>query len=160
MPGARRVVQADWTSPMRSAWVDALARQIVQAPSPVLVVAHSLGCLAAVHLPVDVAARVHGALFVAPADPDRRAVFRDFAPVPNRKLPYRSILVASANDPHCPTRLADAYARAWGSEFVRLNKAGHINVESGHGDWPFGFALLQTLAGVHLPLHAPLPEPA
>ena len=51
VPGARRVVQADWTSPMRSVWVDALARQILQAPSPVLVVAHSLGCIAAVHLP-------------------------------------------------------------------------------------------------------------
>ncbi|MBW8723125.1 MAG: alpha/beta hydrolase, partial [Polaromonas sp.] len=39
------------------------------------------------------------------------------------------------------------YARAWGSEFVRLQDAGHINVESGHGDWPLGIALLQSLAG-------------
>ena len=42
-------------------------------------------------------------------------------------------------------RLAGAYARAWGSEFVRMQNAGHINIESGHGDWPLGLALLQSL---------------
>ncbi|MDY0105624.1 MAG: alpha/beta hydrolase, partial [Giesbergeria sp.] len=38
-----------------------------------------------------------------------------------------------------------AYARAWGSEFVRLQNAGHINIASGHGEWPLGWALLQSL---------------
>ena len=83
---------------------------------------------------------------MAPADPERRAVLADFAPVPHRALPYRSILVASSNDPYCPIRLAGAYARAWGSDFVRLPAAGHINVESGHGEWPLGLALLHSLA--------------
>ena len=55
--------------------------------------------------------------------------------------------MASSNDPFCPIRLAGAYARSWGSEFVRLQDAGHINVESGHGEWPLGLALLQSLAG-------------
>ncbi|PWQ83240.1 alpha/beta hydrolase, partial [Stenotrophomonas maltophilia] len=32
-----------------------------------------------------------------------------------------------------------------GSEFVRMQNAGHINVDSGHGDWPLGLALLQSL---------------
>ena len=27
----------------------------------------------------------------------------------------------------------------------RLNNAGHINLESGHGPWPLGLALLQSL---------------
>ena len=54
-------------------------------------------------------------------------------------------MVASSNDPYCPIRLAGAYARAWGSEFVRLQNAGHINIESGHGEWPLGLALLQSL---------------
>jgi len=74
-------------------------------------------------------------------------VLSDFAPAPCERLPYRSILVASSNDPFCPIRLAGAYARSWGSEFVRLQDAGHINVESGHGEWPLGLALLQSLAG-------------
>lgn len=147
VPGAIRVVQDDWITPTRTAWVTTLEDTILAAPHPVIVVAHSLGCIATAHIGATAAARVRGALLVAPADPERRAVLSDFAPVPYAPLPYRSILVASSNDPYCPVRLAGAYARAWGSEFVRLQNAGHINVESGHGEWPLGWALLQSLAG-------------
>ncbi len=147
LPSVIRVVQDDWITPTRAAWVKTLEATILAAPHPVVVVAHSLGCIAATHIGPEAAARVHGALFVAPADPERRAVLSDFAPVPHGALPYRSILVASSNDPYCPVRLAGAYARSWGSEFVRLQNAGHINVESGHGDWPLGWALLQSLVG-------------
>ena len=59
----------------------------------------------------------------------------------------RLVLVASSNDPYCPPRLAGAYARAWGSEFVRMHYAGHINIKSGHGEFPLGLALLQSLTG-------------
>jgi predicted alpha/beta hydrolase family esterase len=144
-PHSRRVVQRDWTHPSRSAWVDAIAQEVLRAPAPVVIVAHSLGCIASVHLPREAAQRVQAALLVAPADPERRAQLQDFAPVPFGPLPYRSIVVASTNDPYCPPRRAGAYARAWGSEFLRLADAGHINVESGHGEWPLGFALLQSL---------------
>lgn len=146
LAGAVRVRQDDWITPSRNAWVASIAQTIVQQDAPVVVVAHSLGCIATAHLPPEAAARVVGALLVAPADPERRAVLSDFAPVPYHKLPYRNILVASSNDPYCPVRLAGAYARAWGSEFVRLQDAGHINTESGHGEWPLGIALLQSLA--------------
>lgn len=145
---ARRVVQDNWVSPVRRAWVERLAQTILAVDGPVVVAAHSLGCMATVHLPAPVAARIDGALLVAPADPERRGVLADFAPAPCQPLPYRSIVVASSTDPYCPVRLSGAYARAWGSEFVRLQDAGHINVESGHGDWPLGLALLQSLAGL------------
>ncbi|PZQ73932.1 MAG: alpha/beta hydrolase [Variovorax paradoxus] len=140
MQSARRVVQDDWVSPRREAWVGALERLILAQERPVVIAAHSLGCIATVHLGDAAAARIAGALLVAPADPERRAVLNDFAPVPYARLPYRSIVVASSNDPFCPVRLAGAYARAWGSEFVRMQNAGHINVDSGHGDWPLGLA--------------------
>lgn len=145
LPCAVRVVQDDWESPTHRAWVDRLEATVLAAPHPVVIVAHSLGCIATVHLGPDAAARIQSALLVAPADPERRAALSDFAPVPYAPLPYRSMLVASANDPFCPIRLAGAYARAWGSEFVRLQHSGHINVESGHGEWPLGWALLQSL---------------
>ncbi len=147
LPGALRVQQDDWIAPNRTAWVESIARTILAQDSPVIVVAHSLGCIATAHLPPEAAARIQGALLVAPADPERLAVLSDFAPVPFQKLPYRHLLVASSNDPYCPARLAGAYARAWGSEFVRLPEAGHINTESGHGEWPLGLALLQSLTG-------------
>jgi len=145
LPGAVRVQQDDWITPNRTAWVASIARTILQQTGPVVVVAHSLGCIATAHLPPEAAARIQGALLVAPADPERRAVLSDFAPVPYQRLPYRHVLVASSNDPYCPVRLAGAYARAWGSEFVRIPDAGHINIESGHGEWPLGVALLQSL---------------
>jgi len=145
LPGAVRVEQDDWLWPKRQPWVERLSETVLAQPGPVVLVAHSLGCITTAHLPDAVARRVRGALLVAPADPERRGVLADFAPVPYQRLPYRSVLVASDNDPFCPVRLAGAYARAWGSEFVRVPQAGHINVESGHGDWPLGLALLQSL---------------
>jgi predicted alpha/beta hydrolase family esterase len=147
LPGALRVQQDDWITPTRSAWVASITRTILAQPEPVVVAAHSLGCIATSHLPPEAVARIRGALLVAPADPERRGVLADFAPVPYQALPYRSIVVASNNDPYCPVRTAGAYARAWGSEFVRLQNAGHINIESGFGPWPLGLALLQSLVG-------------
>ncbi len=145
--GAVRVQQDDWVSPAREAWVDSIARTVLAQASPVVIAAHSLGCIATAHLPAEVQARIQGALLVAPADPERRGALADFAPVPFQKLPYRSVLVASSNDPFCPVRLAGAFARAWGSEFVRVQDGGHLNVASGHGHWPLGLALLQSLLG-------------
>lgn len=147
LPGAVRVVQDDWITPVRTAWVASIARTILAQPSPVVIAAHSLGCIATTHLPTEAAKRIQGALLVAPADPERRGVLSDFAPVPYQPLPYRSIVVASTNDPFCPVRTAGAYARSWGSELVRLQNAGHINIEAGFGEWPLGLALLQSLTG-------------
>ena len=143
--GVVRVQQDNWISPTCSAWICRIAETILAQESPVVLVAHSLGCIASTHLPADVAACIHGALLVAPADPERRGPLVDFAPVPCHTLPYRSVVVASSNDPYCPVRTAGAYARSWGSEFVRLQNAGHINIDSGFGAWPLGLALLQSL---------------
>lgn len=145
LPDTTRVQQDDWVAPTRQAWVSAVSQAVLARADPVLLVAHSLGCITVAHLPPAVQARVHGALLVAPADPERRAVLCDFAPVPYARLPFPSILVASTNDPYCPVRLAGAYARAWGSQLVKLPDAGHINVASGFGPWPQGLALLHLL---------------
>ena len=151
LPGAVRVqmAEADWLHPQRETWVQAIARTILAQSGAVVLAAHSLGCIATTHLPSEVARRIRGALLVAPADPERRGVLADFAPVPYQPLPYRSVVVASTHDPYCPVRTAGAYARAWGSELVRLQNAGHIHAESGHGQWPLGLALLQSLWAGH-----------
>ena len=145
LSGAVRVQQDDWITPLRTAWVAGISKTILAQPGPVVIAAHSLGCIAVTHLPPEVVQRIQGALLVAPADPERRGILSDFAPVPYQTLPYRSIVVASDNDPYCPVRRATAYSRAWGSDLVKLVGAGHINVESGHGDWPLGWGLLAAL---------------
>lgn len=161
LPNAERVEQDDWLTPHREAWVQRLEETVLARPGPVVIVAHSLGCIATTHMGAQAAARVAGALLVAPADPERRAQLSDFAPAPCAPLAFRSVLVASSNDPFCPIRLAGAYARAWGSELVRLQNAGHVNVESGHGAWPLGLALLQSLtAGLEWSSPAEAAQPA
>lgn len=150
--GALRVQQDDWMQPHRNPWVASVEAAIEAAPHPVILVAHSLGCIASVHAAEQLRAKqskaIAGALFVAPADPERRALFEDFTPVPADPLPFASIVAASSNDPYCPIRMASAYAKSWGSTFVRVPSAGHINVESGHGEWPLGWALLGALAAL------------
>lgn len=139
------MVQDNWVSPVRDAWVATLARYIAEIDGPVVLAAHSLGCIASVSLPRSALDNVAGALLVAPANPERRAALAGFAPVPCEVLPYPSVVVGSTNDPYCSARLTAAYAKAWGSEYVRVPNAGHINVASGHGEWPLGLALLQSL---------------
>mgnify|MGYP003610357055 CR=1 FL=1 len=145
VPGALRVEQDDWQSPRRRAWVQRLADTIAAAPGEVIVVAHSLGCIATAHLPPPVLARIGAALLVAPADAERRPRLADFAPVPRRRLPFASLVVASDDDPYCPPQRSRELAESWGSAYVLLPGAGHINVDSGHRRWTEGLALLAGL---------------
>ncbi len=145
-PGAIRIEQRDWHTPLKQDWVNTITNTILAQSGAVILAAHSLGCIAAVQLPHAATERIEGALLVAPADPLRRAVLSNFAPVPLAPLAYKSIVVSSDNDPYCPVSLAQHYAQAWGSEIVSLPQAGHINTESGFGHWPEGVQLLQKLS--------------
>ena len=60
-------------------------------------------------------------------------------------LPFRSVLLASQNDPYCSFEQAQALAKTWGSTLVDCGARGHINTESGLVDWPQGHALLLAL---------------
>lgn len=53
------------------------------------------------------------------ADPERRAVLADFAPVPHARLPCPSIVAGSGNDPYRPARLSRSGAAA------HAGRAGH-----------------------------------
>jgi predicted alpha/beta hydrolase family esterase len=113
------------------------------ATKPVVIVAHSAGCSAVAHAAEHLKPReVTGAFLVAPAsERAKRAIpgmADDFASIPLRPLPFRSVLIASATDPYCTQDEAKALAEAWGSDFVDAGDSGHINSESGHGPWPDG----------------------
>ncbi|MEX1168414.1 MAG: alpha/beta fold hydrolase [Hydrogenophaga sp.] len=145
--GYRRVEQHDWMQPRRGDWMARLEEVILDADEPVVLVAHSLGCIltAAWASHSQNTHRVKAALLVAPGDAEREAlqgVLPSWSPVPMLKLPFPSTLVGSRNDPYCSFERAGAMGLAWGSGFVDLGKAGHINAETGLGDWPQGRALL------------------
>jgi predicted alpha/beta hydrolase family esterase len=54
--------------------------------------------------------------------------------------------VASSNDPFGNLEFAQSCALAWGSRFAGAGAVGHINSNSGLGEWREGFALFQQLA--------------
>lgn len=142
-PEFSRVCQDDWDDPILPRWAACLDQVRWRDERPVLLVAHSFGALTAVHSIARDGANVAGALLVAPADPDKFGVC---ALLPALPLPCPSIVVASTNDPWMQAARAAYWARRWGSELVDAGPVGHINAESGLGDWPTGKALLHRLA--------------
>jgi predicted alpha/beta hydrolase family esterase len=149
-PDFHRVAQRDWLYPICSEWVETLEREIRAAGGPVVLVAHSLGCLAIAHCAGAHALPVHGALLVTPPDverPDFPPVIEGFAPIPRASLPFPSILVASHNDRFTDIARAAELARAWGSRLVDAGASGHLNGDSGFGPWPLGESLLAELRG-------------
>lgn len=148
-PEFERVEQADWGQPQLSDWLDTLQQHLAASAAPTVIIAHSLGSIATAHLAArGLGANLVGALLVAPADVERAdapAEVRNFAPLPLAALPIPTIVVASDNDPYCNWARSEQLAQAWGSELVRLNAAGHINSDSGFGEWKVGLTLLQRL---------------
>jgi uncharacterized protein len=148
---ARRVEQADWHIPDQAAWTLAIKHAISTCERPVILVAHSLGVIAAVHALTDhYPATVRGAFLVALADVEHASTWpltqgqtlpptaRGFAPIPAQTLPCPSAVIASANDPYCSLDRARTFAKSWGSKLFEAGDVGHINADSGHGPWPDG----------------------
>ena len=144
-----RVIQDDWETPHCADWIAKLDQVLALTGPDTVLVAHSAGCALVAHWAVgEFSAHVRGALLVAPSDPEALSFPSGptgFAPVPLLRLQFRTIVVASSNDPYVALSRARAFAMAWGSEFMMIGEAGHINSASGLGDWPEGLALLNTL---------------
>ncbi|MEY3945282.1 MAG: hypothetical protein RL697_1295 [Pseudomonadota bacterium] len=144
------VEQNDWMRPLRGDWLSRLDEVVGDSPEPVVLVAHSLGCIqvaAWASLSRHVS-KVRGALLVAPGDveqSDLPPVLHSWNPIVRQRLPFAAVLVGSENDPYCSLERAQAMAQDWGARWVNLGACGHINAESGLGDWPEGHALLQKL---------------
>lgn len=152
LPNARRVEQADWNSPDPRAWVAALEREVAAARGPLMLVAHSLGCITVARWAAQASlaslCKVRGALLVAPADVERPncpEALQGFAPISRELLPFPSLLVGSDNDHAASAPRALQMARDWGAQPAILPGAGHINVKSGHQRWEQGFAYLYRL---------------
>ena len=148
--GYTRVEQHDWMHPLRGDWISRLEDLLLACDEPVVLVAHSLGCLltAAWASHSKHTARVKAALLVAPGDVALEAIrplLYSWSPIALQPLPFPSTLVASRNDRYCSVERAELFATRWGAEFVDHGNCGHINAESGLGDWPDGYALLKKI---------------
>ena len=150
-PAFRRVMQDDWLLPKLTDWVARLEDAVAGCAMPPVLAAHSLACALVAHWATRPGARAAGALLVAPADVDSPAhtadEVRNFSPIPLVQLPFPSIVVTSADDPFVTPARAAAFARAWGSRLVTVERAGHLNADAGFGLWPEGRRLLTELTG-------------
>ncbi len=151
-PDCERVELGCWDAPVRNVWIGRIDQAVRAAGGPVVLVAHSLGCIAVAWwaglLGQDVTSRVAGALLVAPADVDRSdlpEVTRRFAPIPLAPLPFPALVIGSTDDPYCRAERAEEMASAWLADCVILDEHGHINTETGLGRWSEGQALLDRL---------------
>ena len=143
-----RVQQRDWNRPVCDEWVNVLEQTVAETRENPVLVAHSLGCLCVAHWAARTSLKIKGALLVAPPDPKGASFPSEaigFSPVPFHPFAFPSIVVASSNDPYGSLEFAGSCALAWGSRFINIGPAGHINSESGLGEWAEGFALYQEL---------------
>jgi len=146
--GYTRVEQHDWMRPLRGDWSARLEEVLLSRDEPAVLVAHSLGCMltAAWASHSRNTHRVKAALLVAPPDVERedvRQMLPGWAPVPMRKLPFPAVVFCSSDDPFCAPERAHRFAAAWGAELVEAGPRGHLNADSGLGDWPEAFEKLQ-----------------
>lgn len=117
-----------------------------------MLIAHSLGVALVAHWALKYSSqKIRAALLVSPSDVDSAEhtpdSVRNFAPMPLQRLPFRSTVVASSNDPFVTLARAGQFAQAWGSDLVNIGPRGHINGESNLGDWPQGREILSELCG-------------
>lgn len=149
-----RVQMGDWGYPLKDEWVERLDNAVRSATSPVIIAAHSLGSSAIAwwareRWSPEIQAKFLGALLVAPPDigrldaPERIGTF---SPCPRDPLPFAGLLIASRNDSYAQFQFSQELARSWGIALVDLGNAGHINAESGLGEWEDGMSLISWFA--------------
>lgn len=143
-----RINQKSWDEPDCEDWIQNIEKAIsAYEPSDVVLIAHSMGCTAVAQWAKRFPQTIKGALLVAPSDienPVYTFSMTGFTPIPLEKLPFKSIMVASSNDVWVSEERAKFFADAWGSDFINIGEAGHINVAGGYGEWPAGLELLKS----------------
>lgn len=144
-----RIEQRDWTTPTCDEWVETIDHEISKRDTDnVIVVAHSLACIAMAFWVERYNRYIKGALLVAPCDteaPTAPPGIVGFDPIPEVEFPFPTILVTSLNDSYTSYERAEAFADCWGSKLINIGNAGHINPRSGYGRWHWGIELLKQL---------------
>jgi predicted alpha/beta hydrolase family esterase len=150
--GDVRVVQSDWMWPLRGDWMSRFDEVVgeIGAATPLVLVAHSLGSqlVAAWAAHSGRTARVRAALLVAPPDLDRADCppqLHSFRPIVRARLPFPALAVWSEDDPFCAPQEARTMAAGWGCADRTVGARGHVNGESGLGDWDEGRRWLAEL---------------
>ena len=146
----KRINQRDWNHPNLEEWADNIEKTISEYdPSTVVLVGHSMGCPTIAKWASKYKKQIKGAMLVAPADLESKDGLLEFAHLdkyPTEQLGFKSIVVASSNDPWASLDRSQYFAQSWGSDFVNIGPAGHINDQSGLGHWEEGWKFLEKVS--------------
>lgn len=138
--------------------IKAIEREMASIERPAVIVAHSGGCVMVAHWAriTRHADAVCGALLATPPDfdspmpagyPTLEALRAGgWLPVPRERLPFRSLVAMSRNDPLGAYERVGELAGAWGSEMADLGNVGHLNPASGFGEWPQAEEFIRELS--------------
>jgi predicted alpha/beta hydrolase family esterase len=136
--------------------VAAIERAAQAISGPIVLVAHSGGCVMVAHWARQSQRPVHAALLATPPDfeqpmPDGYPTVdalraRGWLPVPRQPLPFPSIVAASRDDPLGRYERIEELARDWGSRVVDLGLVGHLNPASGYGRWGGAESLIDEIS--------------
>ena len=136
--------------------VAAIERAAQAISGPIVLVAHSGGCVMVAHWARQSQRPVHAALLATPPDfeqpmPDGYPTVdalraSGWLPVPRQPLPFPSIVAASRDDPLGRYERIEELAHDWGSRVVDLGLVGHLNPASGYGRWGGAESLIDEIS--------------
>lgn len=141
-PQWQRMMGLPWDKPDLTVWSAKLASKLRSRRSRVHLVAHSFGALTAIAAARLQPDKVSSIFIVAPADPARFGIPDE---VLTGSIKVSAQLIASRNDPWMSFERAEFWSRQWQVPLFDAGEVGHINAQSGHGEWHQGLALLGTL---------------
>ncbi|MDN0075686.1 alpha/beta hydrolase [Crenobacter sp. SG2303] len=140
-----------------AARVAAMQQVVSEIDGPIVIVAHSAGCMITVQWAQQHSRPIQGALLAAPADlespmpagyPSTDAIAANsWLPIPRKALPFTSIVAASSNDPLGQYQRVVEMAQAWGSRVADIGAVGHLNPAAGFGPWPQVHDFIHELCG-------------
>jgi len=136
--------------------VAAIEREAQAIAGPLVIVAHSGGCIMVAHWAMQTSRVVRGALLATPPDfeqampagyPSLDALQAGgWLPVPRMPLPFPSVVAASRNDPLAHFERVQDLAMCWGASLLDLGEVGHLNPASGYGEWAQALSLVDEIA--------------
>jgi len=131
---------SDFEFPNFGVWKKELIEQM-KAFKPDIVICHSLANTLWFHLcNTDAITKVQKLYLVAPPSiecdiPELESFFP--LDMPKNAHAKETFLITSTNDPYMSVDEANELQASLGVEMTMLENAGHINAESGYGEWPW-----------------------
>lgn len=135
-------------------WTKLINQAIKDTGTPVIIAAHSIGVLAFAkwlyHTSLVEQKLIYGALLVAPTSINQSTLPPEIkTQISQARVNFPTALICSDNDPLCTTQEAQMLSESLGAKLYCLEKAGHINAESGFGPWQWGMRLMQDIIMKH-----------